>query len=413
VIVAPARDTLAPTERPVTPTRVDPLAGLPLLEDLPDVSGRKVLVRADFNVPLRWPDGPDGPAVVADDFRIGAAMTTLDWLTGHGAEVTVCSHLGRPQGRADHRYDMAPVRRRLAELAPGVGLLDNLRFDPGEKANDPAFVDRLVAGFDCYVNDAFGVSHRAHASIVGPPARLPSAAGRLLAREVAAVGGLLTGPARPFLAVVGGAKVSDKLGVLRSLLHSVDRLIVGGGMAFTFLAARGHTVGDSLFDPSAVSTCRALLDEAGDRILLPCDVVVCRTVASGGEETCVVGPDVPDGATGLDIGPVSAGIFADVVADAGTVFWNGPMGVFEDPRFCAGTYAVAEAIASSAAFSVVGGGDSVAALDQLGLAGKVGFVSTGGGASLELLEYGDLPGLEALRRAPNAPGVRTDPGGGR
>ena len=221
----------------------------PCWRTCPTSAGRKVLVRADFNVPLRWPDGPDGPAVVADDFRIAAAMPTLDWLTGHGAEVTVCSHLGRPQGTADHRFDMAPVRRRLAELAPGVELLDNLRFDPGEKANDPAFVDRLVDGFDCYVNDAFGVSHRAHASIVGPPARLPSAAGRLLAREVAVVGGLLTHPARPFLAVVGGAKVSDKLGVLRSLLDEVDQLIVGGGMAFTFLAAQGHSVGLSLFDP--------------------------------------------------------------------------------------------------------------------------------------------------------------------
>ncbi|HVC69963.1 MAG TPA: phosphoglycerate kinase [Acidimicrobiales bacterium] len=400
----------------MTPTATDPLAGLPLLEDLPDVDGRRVLVRADFNVPLRWPDGPSGAAVVADDFRICAAMPTLDWLTGHGAEVTVCSHLGRPHGQADPLCDMAPVRQRLASLAPGVGLLDNLRFDPGEKANDPAFVDRLVDGFDCYVNDAFGVSHRRHASIVGPPARLPSAAGRLLAREVSAVGGLLADPARPFLAVVGGAKVSDKLGVLRSLLDTVDQVIVGGGMAFTFLAARGHTVGRSLFDPSAVASCRALLDEAGDRVVLPSDVVVRRTTAGGEDEILVVGPDVPDDATGLDIGPTSAGIFADAVAEAGTVFWNGPMGVFEDPRFAAGTYAVAEAIAASGAFSVVGGGDSVAALDQLGLAGKVGFVSTGGGASLELLEHGDLPGLDALRHAPNASGTAgtgTETRGGR
>ena len=227
----------------MTSPRVDPLVGLPLLEDLPDVAGRQVLVRADFNVPLRWPDGPTGPAAVADDFRIRAALPTLDWLTGRGAEVTVCTHLGRPGGTDDDRYEMGPIRQRLAELAPGVALLDNLRFDPGEKANDPAFVNRLVAGFDCYVNDAFGASHRSHASIVGPPARLPSAAGRLLALEVEAVGGLLAHPARPFLAVVGGAKVADKLGVLRSLLETADRLIVGGGMAFTFLAAQGHTRG--------------------------------------------------------------------------------------------------------------------------------------------------------------------------
>jgi phosphoglycerate kinase len=404
VPVLPGRDLLVPTgDRAVTSPRTDPLVGLPLLEDLPDVGGRRVLVRADFNVPLRWPEGPTGPAAVADDFRVRAALPTLDWLTAAGAEVTVCSHLGRPEGPDDCRYDMAPVRARLAELAPGVGLMDNLRYDPGEKANDPVFVDRLVNGFDRYVNDAFGASHRAHGSIVGPPALLPSAAGRLLAREVGAVGGLLAHPARPFVAVVGGAKVTDKLGVLRSLLASVDRLIVGGGMAFTFLAARGHSVGLSLFDAAAVDTCRALLDEAGERVLLPSDVVVRRTDgAGGGERVDVVGPDIPDDAVGLDIGPATAERFAHVVAEAATVFWNGPMGVFEDPRFAAGTYALAQAIAGSRAFSVVGGGDSVAALDQLGLAGRVSFVSTGGGASLELLEHGDLPGLVALRHAPNA-----------
>ncbi len=367
------------------------------------MGGRRVLVRTDFNVPLRWPDGPAGPAQVADDFRIRAAMPTLDWLTGEGAEVTVATHLGRPHGQRDPHYDLAPVRDRLAELAPGVDLLDNLRFDPGEKANDPAFVDRLVRGFDCYVNDAFGVCHRSHASIVGPPARLPSAAGRLLAREVGALGGLLADPARPFVAVVGGAKVTDKLGVLRSLLETVDQLIVGGAMAFTFLAAEGHSIGASLFDASAVASCRALLDEAGDRVLLPTDVVVRWTTPGGEDRIDVVGPDVPEDAVGLDIGPVSAQTFASAVADAETVFWNGPMGVFEDPRFAAGTYALAEAIAAGCGFSVVGGGDSVAALDQLGLAGRVGFVSTGGGASLELLEHGDLPGLVALRHAANAP----------
>jgi phosphoglycerate kinase len=372
----------------------NPLAGLPVLEDLPDVRGRRVLVRTDFNVPLRWPDGPEAPAEVVDDFRIRASLPTLDWLTGQGAQVTVATHLGRPHGERGTEYDMTPVRRRLAELAPGVALLDNLRFDPGEKANDPAFVDRLVAGFDSYVNDAFGVSHRAHAS----------AAGRLVAREVEALGCLINDPARPFLAVVGGAKVTDKLGVLRSLLHAVDRLIVGGGMAFTFLAAQGHSIGGSLFDPTAVAECRALLAEAGDRVLLPVDVVVRRTNPGGDEETAVVDCDVPDDTAGLDIGPASAALFAEAVGEAKTVFWNGPMGVFEDARFSAGTFAVARAVAGSCGYSVVGGGDSVAALDQLDLAGRVGFVSTGGGASLKLLEYGDLPGLEALRHAVNAPG---------
>ncbi len=385
-----------------------PLHGLPLLDDLPDVAGRRVLVRVDFNVPLCRVEGAE--VQIEDDFRIRAALPTLRWLTDRGAQVTAVSHLGRPKGSRDPRYDLAPVRRRLAELAPTVTLGDNLRFDPGEEANDPAFTARLVEGVDCYVNDAFGASHRAHASVVGPPTQLPSAAGLLLQREVEVADRLLTSAERPFVAVVGGAKVADKLGVLRSLLQRVDRLVVGGGMAFTFLAAQGHRVGASLLDPDRVDDCRQLLAEAGEQLLLPVDVVALApggTVGAGAGGTGEVrsGPvDLDDGWQGMDIGPRSAAAYAEALGDACTVFWNGPMGVFEDDRFAAGTRAVAEAVAACPGFSVVGGGDSVAALDRLDLAGSVGFVSTGGGASLELLEHGDLPGLAALRQAPNAPG---------
>jgi phosphoglycerate kinase len=384
-----------------------PAAGLPLLEDLPDVSGQRVLVRVDFNVPLCH--GLDGEVLVDDDFRIRAALPTLTWLVDRGALVTACTHLGRPKGTKDPRFEVAPVRARLAELAPGVALLENLRFDPGEEANDPAFVDRLVDGFDAYVNDAFGASHRAHASIVGPPRRLPSAAGRLLAREVGTLGGLMVAPDRPFVAVVGGAKVGEKLGVLRALLERVDWLVVGGGMAFTFLAAQGHSVGASLLDAGRIDSCAQLLEEAGDRIILPTDTVALEPGGTIGEgagglgRVQMMGVEIPRGWKGLDIGPESAGTFEDVVLRAGMVFWNGPMGAFEDERFAAGTQTMARAVADAKGFSIVGGGDSVSALEHLGLAARVGFVSTGGGASLELIEHGDLPGLEALRGASNAP----------
>jgi phosphoglycerate kinase len=370
-----------------------------------------VLVRVDFNVPLVRPDRDSDRVEVEDDFRIRAALPTLEWLRARGASVTACTHLGRPKGKADPCFDVAPVRSRLAELAPGVALMENLRFDPGEEAGDPLFVDRLVDGFDAYVNDAFGASHRAHASIVGPPARLPSAAGRLLAREVEVLGGLLTGPARPFVAMVGGAKVADKLGMLRSLLEKVDRLVVGGGMAYTFLVAQGHAIGRSMLDEDSVECCRALIAESSGRLLLPTDLVVLGpqgTIGQGGQgtgETRVVGADVPEGWEGVDIGPQSARAFAKVLASARTVFWNGPVGAFEDDRFTTGTKAVAEALIGGGAFSVVGGGETVAALDRFGLADRVGFVSTGGGASLDLLEHGDLPGLQALRKASNAPAV--------
>ncbi len=398
-------------------TASSPLAGIPLLEDLPPLDGKRVLVRVDFNVPL-VPGADGGPPDVEDDFRIRAAVPTLEWLRAHGAWVTACTHLGRPHGGPDPRFDVAPVRARLAELAPGVELLDNLRFDPGEEANDPAFVDRLVDGFDAYVNDAFGSSHRSHASIVGPPSKLPSAAGRLLAREVEVLGTLLGDPARPFVAVIGGAKIGDKLGLLRALLRRVDRLLVGGGMAFTFLAARGHRVGRSLLDAAQVDSCRMLLEAAGDRLVLPTDLVALSpsgTLGAGEPGTGDVvdlGTDVPDGWEGVDIGPETRRSFAQHVASARTVFWNGPVGAFEDPRCADGTRAVARAVASGPAFSVVGGGDTVAALDALGLADDVTFVSTGGGACLDLLEHGDLPGLRALRNARNAPVRRHVPAGG-
>ena len=367
---------------------------IPVLEDLGDVSGKRVLVRTDFNVPM---EGPDDARVITDDFRIKAALPTIQWLTERGALVVCASHLGRPKGAPEAKYSMEPVRRRLAELAPGVELLENLRFDAGEEKNDAAFAAGLVKGVDMYVNDAFGAAHRAHASIVGPPRTLPSAAGRLLQREVEVLSGLREKPKRPFVAVLGGAKVSDKLGVIESLLQVVDALVIGGGMCFTFLAAQGYPVGNSICELDQIATCRRLLD-GGKPIHLPDDIVGLD--ASGAFAT--FGQRLPEGAKGLDIGPGSAAAFSDVIMDARTVFWNGPMGMFEDPRFAAGTRTVAEAVASTKAFTVVGGGDSAAALAQFGLDDEVDHVSTGGGASLELLELGDLPGLAALRGAPNA-----------
>ncbi len=381
------------------------LRGLPLLGDLPDLDGASVLVRVDFNVPLR--PCADAPAVVTDDFRIRAALPTLEYLAERGARVTACTHLGRPKGGPDPRYDLAPVREELSRLAPWVQLSENLRFDPGEEQNDPAFVDKLVNGHDAYVNDAFGVSHRNHASVVGPPSRLPSAAGLLLQREIEALGVLLGSPDRPFVAVVGGAKVADKLGVMKSLLRRVDVLVVGGGMAFTFLAAAGHDVGGSMVDEDRIPECAELL-ASGKPILLPSDIVALEPGASFGcdcseGEVRTVGSDIPAGWCGLDIGPATVEAYSRQILSAGTLLWNGPMGVFEDTRFCNGTTKVARAVAACPGYTVVGGGDSAAAVDELGLEDEISFISTGGGASLELLEYGDLPGLAALRGASNAP----------
>jgi phosphoglycerate kinase len=368
-----------------------------VLEDLPPVEGKRVLVRTDFNVPME--DGPDGSRVITDDFRIRAALPTIEWLTSRGATVVCASHLGRPKGKPVEKYSMAPVRARLAEFAPGVELLENLRFDPGEEGNDPGFVAELVEGMDAYVDDAFGAAHRAHASIVGPPKTLPSAMGRLLEKEVDVLLGLREHPKRPFVAVLGGAKVSDKLGVIEALLGVVDALVIGGGMCFTFLAAQGYPVGDSICERDQLDTCRRLL-ELGKPIHLPDDIVGL----DAGGNFATFGTRLPDGAKGLDIGPGSAAAFSDVIMDARTVFWNGPMGMFEDDRFAAGTRTVAQAMADTKAFTVVGGGDSAAALAQFRLDDEVDHVSTGGGASLELLELGDLPGLDALRGAPNADG---------
>ncbi len=302
---------------------------------------------------------------------------------------------------------MEPIRRRLEELLVGIGadatrveLLPNLRFDPREEAGDMTFAAELVEGQDLFVNEAFGAAHRAHASVVGPPRWLPSPGGRTLVREAEVLGGLLEGPAKPFVAVLGGATVSDKLGVIAALLDRVDTLLVGGGMCFTFLAAQGHRIGESLFEAEQVDSCRRLL--ASGRILIPSDLTVLSPGGLFGDaghsgQVRQVGADVPDGWIGLDIGPGTAASFSDVIAAARTILWNGPMGVFEDPRFSAGTRAVGEAVATAAGFSVAGGGDTAAALATFGLSQQVDHVSSGGGASLEFLEKGDLPGLAALR----------------
>ncbi len=373
--------------------------GVPELEDLGDVAGRSVLVRADFNVPLSGGE-------ITDDLRIRAALPTLNWLTEHGASVTACSHLGRPKG--------SPIRStrwiRFVHACPSslraCTLLDNLRFDAGETANDPAFVEKLdrrsrpvrQRRVRCFAPGAC-VDRRA-------PARLPSAAGRLLASRSRCCW-VSARTRRPFVAITGGAKVSDKLGVIDALLEIADSIIIGGGMCFTFFAAMGNSIGDSLCEPDQIDACARLLDEHGDRLHLPSDVVGLGPGGkigdpSAGGEVRNFGRGVPDGWMGLDIGPGSAAEFGDVIGEARTILWNGPMGVFEDPRFEAGTRAVAEAVAESRAFSVIGGGDSAAAVTQFGLADQVSHISTGGGASLELIEQGDLPGLDALRGAPNA-----------
>jgi phosphoglycerate kinase len=386
-------------------TRPAALAGLPLLEDLGNVSGKRVLVRSDLNVPLTQ---RDGTSEVADDFRIRQAVPTLKWLQEHGATVVCCTHVGRPHGQEIPELSIGPIASSLAQYIDGIDVLENLRFDPGEENNDPAFVAELVDEFDCYVNDAFGASHRAHASVVGPPRTLPSAAGRLLEREVEMLGGLLVDPKRPFVAIVGGAKVADKLGMVRSLCEKADAVVIGGGMAFTFLAAQGRDVGDSMLDESRISECLELL-EGSTPILLPTDVVALGPGGTFGDgersgEVHSFDGDIPSGWMGLDIGPQSGERYASEILSAETVLWNGPMGVFEDPRFAEGTRIVGRAVAEGRGTSVVGGGDSAMAAEQFGFAGKIDFMSTGGGASLEFIEYGDLPALEALRHAPNAPG---------
>jgi phosphoglycerate kinase len=373
---------------------------VPNLEDLPPVAGRHVLVRSDLNVPLR--SNPGGGYEINDDFRLRSSVPTLEWLKANGALVTVCSHLGRPHGKVDPRYSMAPVREALTALVPGVTVMENLRFDPGEEANDPAFVRRLIEGFDYYVNDAFGACHRNHASIVGPPAHMPSAAGRLLQREVEALSHIMIDPIRPLVAVVGGAKVADKLGMLRSLGQRVDHLVLGGAMCFTFLAALGHEVGASHVESELIDEARSLLgmhpapELPSDLIALSPEGILAVGVApTGAVRQFEV--DLLPGWQGVDIGPATCASFSETIERAGTVLWNGPMGVFEDPRFATGTRAIAEAVASCAGFTVVGGGETSAAIHAFGLEGRIDHISSGGGAMLELLEKGDLPGLAALR----------------
>jgi phosphoglycerate kinase len=358
-----------------------------------------VLVRVDFNTPVAE---VDGRLEVSDDFRIRATLPLFEELLAKGASVVACTHFGRPDGQVVEKYSVAPVRRRLAELCPDVELMENLRFNPGEEADDPAFGASLVEGFDYYINEAFSASHRAHASIMIPPTLIPSAAGPNLQREVTTLQSILEDPARPFVAIVGGAKVKDKLGIVKVLSEKADQVIVGGGMAYTFEATQGRTIGSSLFDASYLEVCAQLME--GGKIVIPSDargLPVGTPFGHGGDEEVLDwGEDIPEGFQGLDIGPASAATFAEIIARAATILWNGPMGVFEDPRLSAGTEAVARAVAASSAISIIGGGDSVSAIQGYGLEDQVSFVSTGGGASLEFVELGDLPGLAALRNSP-------------
>jgi phosphoglycerate kinase len=391
-------------------------SGLPTLDDL-EVAGRRVLVRCDLNVPLRNGE-------ITDDLRIRAAVPTLERLLEDGARVAVCSHLGRPKGKVVEELRLAPVGRRLEQLlgrhvdvltavigdevkaacmSPAdVVLLENLRFEPGETDNDPAFADALADLADAYVNDAFGAAHRVHASVVGVAERLPSAAGLLLQNEVEKLSKLLHDPGRPFVAVLGGAKVSDKLGVIGNLLERVDALCIGGAMAFTILAAQGHEVGRSLVESDRMDEVRRLLAQAdtkGVDVLLPADVIAAEAPEEGSPHDSV-SLDGIGTRMGVDIGPETASRFGDVVMEAATILWNGPMGIFEIEDFASGTRVVAQAVVkatSNGAYTVVGGGDSAAALKQLGLTEGVAHLSTGGGASLEFLEGKDLPGIAALR----------------
>ncbi|HEV3318769.1 MAG TPA: phosphoglycerate kinase [Solirubrobacteraceae bacterium] len=392
------------------------------LDDL-DVRGRRVLVRVDFNVPLGA--GPDGTPIVADDTRIRAALPTIEELRSHGARLVLVSHLGRPHGAIVPELSLAPIVARLCELTDAhVGLapavvgddvralteelndgeilvLENIRFQPGETANDPELARALADLADVYVDDAFGVAHRAHASTEGVARLLPSAAGRLLEREVRALTKILENPAPPLVAVIGGSKVADKIAVIDRFLAQADAVLIGGAMCFPFLAAQGHAVGDSLCDEHDIVHARHALEQAARtgqaRLCLPVDLVIAERFAADAPRRTLDGLEVPDGWMGLDIGPASAVAYAREIAQAGTVFWNGPMGAFELEPFAAGTRAVAEAVATAPGTTVVGGGDSSAALTQFGLEHTVDHLSTGGGATLELVEgHKALPGLQVL-----------------
>ena len=397
------------------------------LDDL-EVVGRRVLVRVDFNVPLAT---RDGGVAVADDTRIRAALPTIEELRRRGARLILVSHLGRPGGKPDPALSMAPVAVRLRELtgapvtlAPAVVgeevrelserlgegemmLLENVRFEPGEERNDPQLARELAALADVYVDDAFGAAHRAHASTEGVAHLLPAAAGRLLEAEVKSLTEILERPARPLLALLGGAKVADKIAVIDRFLELADTILIGGAMCFPFLRALGHEVGASLCDPADVEHARGALERAGRPgaavVELPVDLVIATELSAGAEHRALDGVEVPAGWMGLDIGPRTVDAYAQWLAGAGTVFWNGPMGAFELEPFAAGTRGVAEAVAASPALTVVGGGDSVAALRGLGLQDRVDHLSTGGGATLELIEGRTLPGVAALQAAEVAP----------
>ena len=383
-----------------------------------DVSGKKVLLRCDFNVPQDKTTG-----AITDDKRIRAALPTIQYLLDQGAAVIACSHLGKPKGEVKPELSLKPVSVRLSELLgkpvimagdvvgpdakakaaalkPGeIMLLENTRFEPGETKNDPELAKKLASMADLYVSDAFGAVHRAHASTAGVAAYLPAVSGFLIQKELEVMGGALANPKRPLVAILGGSKVSSKIGVINNLLNIADTIIIGGGMAYTFSAAQGGKVGDSLLEADWESYANEMVEKAkekGVKLLLPVDTVCADAFAPDAHSQVVKAGQIPDGWQGLDIGPETVKLYCDAVADAGTVIWNGPMGVFEFPAFAKGTEAVAEALSKTSAITIIGGGDSAAAVEQLGYADKMTHISTGGGASLEFLEGKELPGVACL-----------------